>query len=60
MVNDNCHKWGGHKLVKFRPFVIKILSGNKVLISIKSYHFVTKLPKMIVNNTELDLVNINA
>ena len=39
---------GGHKLVKFRPFVIKILSGNKVLISIKSYHFVTKLPKMKV------------
>ena len=41
-------------------FVIKILSGNKVLISIKSYHFVSKLPKMIVNNTKLDLVNINA
>ena len=33
---------------------------NKVLTSIKNYHFVTKLPKMTVNNPKLDPVNINA
>ena len=54
--NINAHK----KIVEFCPFVIKILSRNKVLTSIKSYHSVTKLPKMTHNNAKLDLVNINA
>ena len=47
-------------LMKFCQFVLKILSGNKILTSIKGHNSVTNLPKMTVNNPNLNLVNINA
>ena len=47
-------------LVKFNPFVLKILSRNKILISIKGCNSVTNLRKMMQNNPNIDLVNINA
>ena len=47
------------KFDEFHPFVLKILSGNENLISLKGHSSVTNLRKMTVNNPKLDLVNIN-
>ena len=41
----------------FCKFVLKILSGNEVLKSIKGHNSVKKLRKMTGNNPKLDLVN---
>ena len=46
-------------LMKFCPFVLKILSGNKILTSIKGHNSITNLRKMTGNNPNLDLVAIN-
>ena len=46
-------------LVKFCLFIIKVLSGNKILTSIKGSNSVTNLRKMMIKNPNLDLVNIN-
>ena len=46
-------------LVKFCPFVVKILSRNKILTSIKGRNSVTNVRKITVNNPNLDLVNMN-
>ena len=48
------------KLGKFCQFVLKILSGNEILKSIKGHNSVTNLQKMTGNNPNLDLGNINA
>ena len=42
------------------PFVLKILSGNKILTSIKGHNSVINYEKITGNNPNLDLVNINA
>ena len=47
------------KLVGFCQFVLKILSGNEILTSIKGRHSVKILRKMTGNNPKLDLVNVN-
>ena len=47
-------------LVKFYQFVLTILSGNIHVTSIKGHNTVTNLPKMTGNNSNLDLVNVNA
>ena len=47
-------------LVKFYPFVLKILSGKENLISIKGHNSLTKLLNMTGNYSIQDLVNINA
>ena len=44
-------------LVRFCQFVLKILSGNKILTSIKGRNSVKILRKMTGNNPKLDLVN---
>ena len=44
-------------LVRFCQFVLKILSGNEILISIKGRNSVKILRKMTGNNPKLDLVN---
>ena len=51
----------GQNLVKFCPFLLKILSRNEILASIKDHNSFTNLQKMIltVNNHNLALVNIN-
>ena len=44
-------------LVGFCQFVLKILSGNEILTSIKGHNSVKILRKMMGNNPKLDLVN---
>ena len=44
-------------LVGFCQFVLKILSGNEILTSIKGRNPVKILRKMMGNNPKLDLVN---
>ena len=46
-------------LVGFCQFVLKILSGNKILTSIKDRNSVKILRKMTGNNPKLDLVNVD-
>ena len=47
-------------LVKFCQFVLKILSGNGVLVQIKGHNSGTNIRNRMCNNPKLDLVNINA
>ena len=44
-------------LVKFGQFVLKILSKNQILTSIKGRNSVANLRKTIIYNTNIDLVN---
>ena len=46
-------------LVGFCQFVLKILSGNEILTSIKGRNSVKILRKMTVNNPKLDVVNVD-
>ena len=46
-------------LVKFCPLVLKILSGNEVLTSIKGRNSVANLRNLTVYNPNLDLINVN-
>ena len=46
-------------LVGFCQFVLKILSGNGILTSIKGRNSVKILRKMTGNNPKLDLVNVD-
>ena len=46
-------------LVKFCPLVLKILSGNKILRSIKGRNSVANLQNLMLYNPNLDLINVN-
>ena len=46
-------------LVRFCQFVLKILSGNKILTYIKGRNSIKILCKMTGNNPKLDLVNVD-
>ena len=46
-------------LVRFCQFVLKILSGNKILTSTKGHNSIKILRKMTGNNPKLDLVNVD-
>ena len=46
-------------LVKFCPLVLKILSGNEILTSIKGRNSVANLRKMTLYNLIIDLINGN-
>ena len=46
-------------MVRFCQFVLKILSGNGILTSIKGHNSVKILRKMTGNNSKLDLVNVD-
>ena len=46
-------------LVRFCLLVLKILSRNKILTSIKASNLVKTLRKMTGNNPKLDLVNVD-
>ena len=50
---------GIQNVVRFCLLVLKILSGNEVLLSIKGRNSVKILRKMTGNNPELDLVNVD-
>ena len=43
-----------------KPFILKILSGNKILTSIKGLNSVLNLQKFTLNIPKLDIININA
>ena len=46
-------------LVKFCPLVLKILSANKILRSIKGCNSVANLRNLTLYNPNLDLINVN-
>ena len=46
-------------LVRFCQFVLKILSRNKILTSIKGFYSVKILRNTMSNNPKLDLVNVD-
>ena len=46
-------------LVRFCQFILKILSGNIILTSIKGHNSVKILRKMTGNNPKLDLDNVD-
>ena len=46
-------------LVRFCQFVLKILSGNEILTSIKGRNSVKILRKITGNGPKLDLVNVD-
>ena len=46
-------------LVKFCPLVLKILSGNEILKSIKGRHSVVNLGNLTLYNPNLDIIYVN-
>ena len=46
-------------LVKFCPLVLKILSGNEILTSIKGHNSVANLRNLPLYNPNLDIINVN-
>ena len=46
-------------LVKFCPLVLKILSGNEILRSIKGRNSVANLRNLTLYDPNLDLINVN-
>ena len=46
-------------LVKFCLLVLKILSGNEILTSIKGRNSVANLRNLMFYNPNLDLINVN-
>ena len=46
-------------LVKFCPFILKILRINEILTSIKGRNPAANLRKMALYNPNLDLINVN-
>ena len=46
-------------LVSFCQFVLKILSKNQILVSIKGRNYVANLRKTMIYNTNVDFVNDN-
>ena len=46
-------------LVKFCPLVLKILSGNEILTSIKGHNSVANMRNLTLYNPNLDIINVN-
>ena len=46
-------------LVKFCPSILKILSGNEILTSIKGHNSVANVQKIELYKPNLDVININ-
>ena len=47
-------------LVRIHLFILKILSGNKILILFKDHNSVINKQKLMLNNPNIDVVNIDA
>ena len=45
--------------MKFCPFALKILSGDEIITSNKGHNTVKNVQKVMCNNPNIDLVNIN-
>ena len=58
LINVNEHT-SIHNLVKFYPLVLKILSGNVILGSIKGRNSVANLRNLTLYNPNLDTINVN-
>ena len=52
-------KTSQQSLVKFCLLVLKILSGNEILTSIKGRNSVANLQNLILYNPNLDIINVN-
>ena len=48
-----------HSLVKFCLLVLKILSGNEILTSIKGRNSVANLQNLTLYNPNLDIISVN-
>ena len=46
-------------MVKFCPFILRILSGNEILTSTEGYNSVANVQKIVVCNPNLDVINVN-
>ena len=46
-------------LVQFCPLVLKILSGNEILTSIKGHNSVANMRPLPLYNPILDIINVN-
>ena len=46
-------------LVKFCPFIFKILSGNEIQTSMKGRNYVANLRNLKLYNPNLDIINVN-
>ena len=46
-------------LVKFCPLILKILSGNEILTSIKGHNSVANLRNLPLYNPNLNIMNVN-
>ena len=46
-------------MVKFCPLILKILSGNEILTSTKGYNSVANVQKIVLDNPNLDVINVN-
>ena len=46
-------------LVKFCPFIFKILSGNEIQTSMKGRNSVANLRNLTLYNPNLDIINVN-
>ena len=46
-------------LVKLCPLVLKILSGNEILTSIKGRNSIANLQNLTLYNPKLDTINVN-
>ena len=55
LVNANVYT----NFVKLCPLVLKILSGNKIMTSIKGHNSVVNLQNLILYNTNLDIIYVN-
>ena len=45
-------------LVKFCPFIFKIMSANKILTSMKGRNSVANLQNLTLHNSNLDIINV--
>ena len=52
-------KTSQQSLVKLCPLVLKILSGNEILTSIKGRNYVANLRNLTLYNPNLDIINVN-
>ena len=57
LVNIDARK---KRLVRFCQFILKILSGNEILTSIKGHNSLKIYGKITGNNPKLDIVNVDA
>ena len=46
-------------LVQFCPLVLKVLSGNEILTSIKGHNSVANLQNLALYNPNLDIIYVN-